>query len=1007
MVAGAFELIWSSVCLRRLALLAGVLATLTIVRPCLLFAASQSYEGRPVSAIVFDPAEQSLDSRELNDKVAAVSIGQPLRMVDIRKAIEALYDSGRYEDIQVDAQADPNGPGVAIRFITTPAVFIRNVVVNDVPEPPNQGQLVTSTKLQLGAQFSTPDLKQSEENVLESLRSDGFYLATLQSRADGAEHQQVDVTIDVDAGDRAKFTDPVLTGHPDRTPQQIVRATRWKRFFGLDGWQQVTQERVSRGLDRVRNSYQKQDYLRAKINLERMDYHEDTNTVTPVLNIEAGPKVVIQTHGAKVRKGKLRQLVPVYEEGAVDKDLLVEGQRNLKEFFQAKGYFEADVDFDVDDTAKNLQTIDYSIAPGERHKFTYLQITGNKYFDTETIRERMYLVPATFPRFRRGRYSASYLRRDIDAITSLYQANGFRDVKVDSKVEDDYEGIDNVAVFLNITEGPQWLVNSLNFDGLDNAQKNDVLARTRSTRGQPYSDFNVANDQDAILNYFFNNGYPDATFEAVVKESTTPTSMDLTYVVHPGDRQFVRDVLVSGIRATNEQLVRDRIQNLQPGEPLSQEAMNQSQRRLYDLGVFARVDAALQNPDGDERYKYVLYRIEEAHKYLMNIGFGAQFGRIGRGDVNSLESAGGSSDFSPRVSFGLARINLWGLGHTVGLQARYSDVQKRVLVNYLAPQFKGNENLSLTFTALYDESFDVNTFNAKRQEGSVQLSQRLTKANTLQYRLAYRRVSIDPNSITITPALIPLYSQPVQLGIISTTFIQDRRDDPADARRGIYNTLDTGFSSSIIGSKTSFTRIIAKDATYHPLRRSLVFARSTTFGVISKFSGPDIPLPERFFAGGASSHRGFAENQAGPRDTGSGVIIGGQQFNGTGFPVGGRALLLNTLEMRFPLLGENIGGVLFHDAGNVYSKLGNMSFRFNQRDLTDFDYMVHAIGFGLRYRTPIGPIRIDLGIAINPPEFNGLKGTRDQLLDPNLTGVQFIQQRLSHFQIHFSLGQAF
>jgi outer membrane protein assembly factor BamA len=166
-------------------------------------------------------------------------------------------------------------------------------------------------------------------------------------------------------------------------------------------------------------------------------------------------------------------------------------------------------------------------------------------------------------------------------------------------------------------------------------------------------------------------------------------------------------------------------------------------------------------------------------------------------------------------------------------------------------------------------------------------------------------------------------------------------------------------------------------------------------------------LPERFFAGGASSHRGFAENQAGPRDTGSGIIINGVEFKGTGFPIGGRALLLNTVELRFPLLGENIGGVFFHDAGNVYSRLGAMSFRVKQRDLTDFDYMVHAVGFGIRYRTPIGPVRVDLGIALNPPSFNGLRGRREDLLNPSLPNVEFITQRLSRFQFHFSLGQAF
>jgi outer membrane protein assembly factor BamA len=322
-----------------------------------------------------------------------------------------------------------------------------------------------------------------------------------------------------------------------------------------------------------------------------------------------------------------------------------------------------------------------------------------------------------------------------------------------------------------------------------------------------------------------------------------------------------------------------------------------------------------------------------------------------------------------------------------------SNIQRRALVNYFAPQFKGNDSFNLTFTTLFDDSRDVQTFNSKKQEASAQFSQRLTKANSIQYRLSYRRASVS--NLKITPALVPLLAQNIQLGIASLTFIQDRRDDPLDPKRGIYNTLDGAFASNLIGSKTSFGRVLGRNATYHRLTRDVVLARSVSMGAITRISRADVPLSERFFAGGASSHRGFNENQAGPRD-----LL-------TGFPLGGKALLIFNTEMRFPLIGDNIGGVLFHDAGNVYSKASSISFRVNQKDLQDFDYMVHAVGMGIRYRTPIGPVRLDLAYSINSPRFMGLKGTYEQLLDPNLVGVPFVEQRISQFQFHFSLGQLF
>jgi outer membrane protein insertion porin family len=138
--------------------------------------------------------------------------------------------------------------------------------------------------------------------------------------------------------------------------------------------------------------------------------------------------------------------------------------------------------------------------------------------------------------------------------------------------------------------------------------------------------------------------------------------------------------------------------------------------------------------------------------------------------------------------------------------------------------------------------------------------------------------------------------------------------------------------------------------------------------------------------------RSFPDFQAGPRDPVS------------GFPLGGNALLANTFELRFPLFGDNLGGVLFHDAGNVYSSLNDVSFRFRQRNLQDFNYMVQSVGFGIRYRTPIGPVRLDLSFSPNAPRFFGLKGTEQDLIDG--TGVSTVQ-KINAFQFHFSLGQAF
>ena len=581
-------------------------------------------------------------------------------------------------------------------------------------------------------------------------------------------------------------------------------------------------------------------------------------------------------------------------------------------------------------------------------------IAGNKYFSTQTLRERMYLTPANLLQFRYGRYSSSYLKRDINAIKDLYESNGFRDVEVTASTQDDYKGADNdVAVFLTVTEGPQWFVSKLELEGVRKEYVEQIESMLRSIDGQPYSDLNIVNDQETVLNFYFNNGYPAATFESTITPSSEPNRMDVKFVVNEGQRQFVRDVLISGLKITDPDLVRKRIRNLDPGAPLSQSSMIDSQRRLYDLGIFARVDVALQNPEGDEDYKDVLYRIEEGRKYSISGGVGAQVGRIGTGPNVNFEPVG-PPGFSPRVSLGISRSNFLGIGNTLSLLTRFSNIQRKGVFSYLAPQFKGNENLNLTFTGIYDDSRDIRTFNAKRQEGFAQLGQ------SSQRPIAFNTV-LD----TGTP---PSIRTRCRSHPRSSRFCRNRSGSPSGRsplpRTGAMTRATPAAAPTI--RWTPPTRRTSSEQRLHSpacsagipptirMTRDIVLARSTSFGVQTRISSLRYPLPERFFAGGASSHRGFPDNQAGPRD-----LI-------TGFPIGGNALLINNLEVRFPLIGDNIRGVVFHDAGNVYSQLGKISFRYNQRDMTDFDYMVHAVGFGIRYRTPIGPDPHRHGLRAEP-----------------------------------------
>jgi outer membrane protein insertion porin family len=994
----------------------GLFAGLTLSLAGLSPAQTSSFEGKSILELRYEPSPQPLTAPDL-ERLQLLRVGAPLRSSEVAETIDRLFATGRYQDIQVDAES--RGDGVVVVFLTQSNRFVEHVsTVGKIVNPPNAGQIVSAAQLELGSRFQPDALSTAEKNIQQLFTSNGFYEAKAHlETVDDPEHQQVNVHIVIDPGKRARYERPAVLGDTKLPDATIIRATGWRmRFIGR--WRHVTEALTRKGKDGVEKAYQGRDRLAASVNLKSLTYDPEIGRVQPTLDIDAGPRIQVKALEGKVSKRLLKRYVPVYQEGAVDQDLLVEGARNLRDYFQVKGYPDVDVTFREPPPENDRRTIEYFISRGPRQKLVQVEIQGNKYFDTDTLRERMFLEPSSL-RFRWGRFSEAFLKKDEETIADLYKANGFRDVRVTSALTNSYRGnAGHIAATFSIREGPQWKVAHLELEGIEHLHRDSVLARLSSSDGQPYSDVSVAADRSSIMTLYYSNGFRQAAFEWSATPASEPYQVNLRYKLSEGGQEFVRDVLMSGLKTTRLGLVQ-RTVNLTPGDALSLPRNRQAERRLYDLGIFAKIDTAVQNSEGEETQKYVLYDFEEAHRYNVNVGVGAELARFG-GPSSDLSTPSGATGISPRLSVNVNRLNTLGLGHTVSLQTRLSNLEQRLALSYLDPKLYNAEGRTLTFTGLYDISRDVRTFSSRREEGSVQLSQKLSKPTTIFFRFAYRRVST--NDVVIPALLVPQLLQPVRIGIFSGNLVQDRRDNPADAHRGIYNAVEAGLASSIFGSQRSFTRILARNATYHRIGKNWVLARQLTFGAILPFQVPSglassdsVPLPERFFGGGSVSHRGFPQNQGGPRDIGSPAGPGGTATQPTGFPLGGNAQLFSNIEARFPLLGDNIGGVFFHDAGNVYRGIGDISLRFHQNGLKDFNYMVHAVGFGIRYKTPIGPIRGDLAYSINPPRFNGFKGTLQDLLqcNPSLppeqtpAACQGVPQSISHFQFFFSIGQTF
>jgi outer membrane protein insertion porin family len=937
--------------------------------------------------------------------------GDTLDARNVRESLRVLFSSGRFADLEADANVLPSG-GVAVQFRTKANYFNGRVTVTGLPKVgPSETQIISTGRLELGAQFTEAKLKDSEQRILRLLHEYGFWQAQVTENLFRHEDtQQVDVEFALVPGPPARIGKLTLTGDPNLSDAQAAEISKMQPGKAIRG------EMLQRGTTRLRNHYARHKRLRAQITAGLPVFHPETNTVDYNIEVDPGPIVEISVQGYKLSRSKLKKYVPVWEEHAVDEDLLNEGRRNLRDHLEGEGYFDATVQVEQD-TTQDHQQIVFLINPKQKHRLRVIQIEGNKRFNTDTIRERMG-TQSSGALLPHGRYSQSLVNADVNAIKALYQSNGYADVKVTSQVIQDYEGKrGDMKLLINIDEGLLVKVGRLEIQGSHAIMQAELRSMINTREGQPFSEATVADDRELLLTYYFNRGFPAVQVETAAKYAAGSRElMDVTFQVTEGEQVFVNRVLITGVQRTQPRIVKHAVV-IEPGAPLSQERMLQTQRNLYDLGIFNEVQTAIQNPEGVEDYKNVLFQIQEARRWTIDYGFGLEAGS-GLNTSQGQTSPQGQTGVSPRGTLNVTRINFRGKAESLIFKSHFGALQRRASLSLDQPHWFDLPNWRMTWTGLYDNTLDVNTFTSNRAEVSAQLTQRVSKATQMLYRFSYRRVSAANFPPGFSTNLIPLFSKPVRVGMPSLTYLRDTRDDPLNSTRGNYMTFDLGIASGIFGSEADFGRFLGQHSSYYKLRRGWVLARSLRLGVETPYGSLDfVPAPEKFFVGGSNSHRGFAINQGGPRDLSS------------GFPLGGDAMIVNNVELRspvvpLPFVGENLSFVIFNDVGNAFKSSNDMwhnLWRFSQRnpadcrnldkDLNlpcDFNYMSVAIGGGIRYRTPIGPVRLDLGYNLNPPFF--------PVRDPCLGVVETPEHpctlkahsdQLHHFNFFFSIGQTF
>jgi outer membrane protein assembly factor BamA len=825
--------------------------------------------------------------------------GAPYDPAAVRRAVELLYATGEFEDVEVGTHSRPDGLDVV--FLPKPAPRLREIRVEGdrVLSP---GALRRLARLRMGEPLWQNRLNKAATEAGLALAKDGYLEANVKATAvpAGDPFAGASALFHVRAGPRARVGTAVIepVGGPVPGTLQDLMRPRPGQIYRKD--------EADRAKEAMRKQLVEIGRWRAAVESDA-PYDPATARVALTFRVTPGAWTTFEVRGGRVSSGLRGHLQDLIRDGQVKDDVLDQATEQLEEYFRRQGHRYVAVRHHEEPRPSGRAVV-FEIQPGPLYTVASVRVEGAP-FPPPLLATRT-LEPL----------EDRVLDEDVRGLAKILEEEGYASARVEA---DAPEGGGPTRVLFRVRPGPKTTVREVSIEATPALAAGERWGALRLKAGAPYRVRELASARNAVLTAYRNAGYLGAEVTPEVVLSADRTEARITLRVSPGVRTEVDHVVIAGLEQTREEVVRRELL-LKEGQPLGLQKLLESQRRLGTLAIFERADIQELDPEG-ESPRNVVVLAREAPRTTITYG-------IGYAEQDRL-----------RGSLEVSRRNLFGLDRTLSAFARASFRGNRFLVSYREPHFLAyKQDL---FVTGYREQESRTSFDYTRFGGQAQTARILTRRLNLILRLSFQQTRVY--NVQVPIEVVDRQFRSYTASGPSATLLNDTRDDPLDPHRGAFLGADVQLSTHVLGG-ASFLKGFFQAVGYRRLGSRVVFALSGRMGLARTMGEGQpllLPLPERFFAGGDSSLRGFDVDFAGPLAPAS---------DGTLHPTGGNALVLGNAEVRLDAT-HSLSVAAFSDVGNVYSLVSDV----------DLGGLRYTAGLGLRYKTSFGPLRFDWGYKLN------------------------------------------